>query len=78
METLAFVFALGFLSLTSAIETDVPTAAVQEEQTEVPHDGLELRRQRIYAMNRLFREMRLAGLPQNRDEGPQKVLVAQR
>lgn len=78
MEALAFVFALGFLSLTSTIEADLSTAAVQEEQTESVRDGLELRRQRIYAMNRLSRELRLAGLSRKRDEGPEKVLIAQR
>ncbi len=78
MEALAFVLALGFLSLTSAVDIDVPPAAVQEEQTEVPEHGIDLRRQRIMITNQLFREIRLAGLPKERDEGPEKVLVAQR
>lgn len=78
METLAFVFALGFLSLTSAVDTDLSVTAVQEEQIEAPETGLNLRRQRILAMNRFFREVRLAGLPRNRDKGPEKVLIAQR
>jgi len=66
METVAFVLALGILSLVSDVESEVPTAAVQEEQQIEPE--LDLRRQHIMITNHLFREIRLAGLERG-DEG---------
>lgn len=78
METLAFVLALGFLSLTSAVDIEEPTMAVQEERNNTPAPDIDMRRQRILLTNRLFREVRMAGLPRERDKGTEKILVAQR